>query len=134
MPDPAAAADAPKPGLQRLSVLPRLLGLLAPYRSRFIVATIALFVGSGAGLLYPQALRVWVDTGVGPGSRDRVDQIALALVGVFAAQALLTWLRHYLMSWLGERVVADLRKRVFERLIRLPLSWFNERRTGEITG
>jgi ABC transporter fused permease/ATP-binding protein len=119
--------------LKRLSVLSRLLGLMKPYRGRFALATAALLVGSGVGLLYPQALRIGVDA-MTVGSVAQLDQIALALLVVFAASALLTWLRHYLMSWLGERVVADLRKQVFERILRLPLSWFHERRSGEITG
>jgi ABC-type multidrug transport system fused ATPase/permease subunit len=53
---------------------------------------------------------------------------------VFVVHAVLVWLRHYSMSWLGERVVADLRALVFERVLRLPLAWFHERRTGELVG
>ncbi len=119
---------------KRLGILTRLLVLLRPYRARFAVATVALLVASGIGLLYPQAIRMAVDEGVSAKSAGRLDQITAALVGVFLAQALFTWLRHYLMSWLGERVVADLRRQVFERLLALPLAWFQERRTGEITG
>lgn len=128
----------PKPSLKRLSVLRRLIGLMAPHKVRFALATVSLFIGSGLGLIYPQAARMAVDIGLAEGtgeaSRARLDQIALGLVGIFLIHSLLTWLRHYLMSWLGERVVADLRKRVFDRLVALPLSWFHERRTGEITG
>src|SRR6185436_1152612 len=134
-PTPSTTTEPkPKPSVKRLGILTRLFGLMAPYTGRFAVATIALFVGSGAQLLYPQALRLVVDTGISAKSLERIDLIALALVGVFLAQSLLTWLRHYLMSWLGERIVADLRGRVFQRLLQLPLSWFQERRTGEITG
>ncbi len=129
-----ASQKPERPNLKRLGILSRLLALMAPYTGRFALATFALFIGSGAGLLYPQALRLVVDTGITKGSLDHIDHIALALAGVFVVQALLTWLRHYLMSWLGERVVADLRSRVFSRLMALPLSWFHERRTGEITG
>jgi ABC transporter fused permease/ATP-binding protein len=127
-----------KPSLKRLSVLRRLIGLMAPHKGRFALATVSLFIGSAMGLLYPQAARMAVDIGLSEESafesKARLDQIALALVAVFLLHSLLTWLRHYLMSWLGERVVADLRKRVFDRLVALPLSWFHERRTGEITG
>jgi ABC-type multidrug transport system fused ATPase/permease subunit len=48
--------------------------------------------------------------------------------------AVLVWLRHYSMSWLGERVVADLRGLVFSRIMTLPLAWFHERRSGELVG
>ena len=42
------------------------------------------------------------------------------------------WVRHYSVSWLGERVVADLRGMVVDHLMKLPLGWFHERRTGEL--
>jgi ABC transporter fused permease/ATP-binding protein len=126
--------DAKQRGVKRLGILTRLIVLMRPYTGRFVVATLALFAGSGIGLLYPQAIRLAVDQGLAAGSASKLDEIALGLVGLFLFQALLTWLRHYLMSWLGERVVADLRRSVFQRLLALPLSWFQERRTGEITG
>ena len=135
---PEPKPPEPKPSLKRLSVLRRLIGLMAPHKGRFALATISLFIGSGLGLVYPQAARMAVDIGLaessGEAARGKLDQIALGLIAIFLVHSLLTWLRHYLMSWLGERVVADLRKRVFDRLVALPLSWFHERRTGEITG
>lgn len=129
-------AVEPKPSLKRLSVLSRLISLVTPHKGRFALATLSLFIGSALGLVYPQAARMAVDIGLDQqtGSKAQLDQIALGLVAIFLVHSLLTWLRHYLMSWLGERVVADLRKRVFDRLVALPLSWFHERRTGEITG
>ncbi|HEY4221961.1 MAG TPA: ABC transporter transmembrane domain-containing protein, partial [Myxococcota bacterium] len=128
------ATPPEKKSLKRLGILTRLLALLTPYKARFAIATVALFISSAAGLVYPQALRLVVDTGITPSALGRIDEIAFALVGVFIVQAALTWLRHYLMSWLGERVVADLRAQVFRRLLALPQSWFHERRSGEITG
>jgi ABC-type multidrug transport system fused ATPase/permease subunit len=56
----------------------------------------------------------------------------LGLIAVFVLQAAFIWIRHYLMSWLGERVVSDLRVRVFSKLLTLPPSWFHQRHTGEI--
>src|SRR4051812_14431491 len=63
-----------------------------------------------------------------------LDVIVVFLVGVFIVNAVLVWLRHYSVSWLGERVVADLRALVFDRIMSLPLSWFHERRSGELVG
>jgi ABC transporter fused permease/ATP-binding protein len=128
------ASPPPRPSLQRLGILARLFSLMAPYRGRFALATLTLFAGSALALSYPQAARVAIDDAIANGSLARLNEIALLLLAVFVIGALLTWVRHYLMSWLGERVVADLRKRVFARILSLPLSWFHERRTGEITG
>jgi len=108
--------------------------MLRAHRLRFFVATIALLGGSGIGLLYPQAAKYAIDLGLASGSLSRLNEIALLLLAAFAVQAGLTWIRHYLMSWLGERVVADLRMMVFDRLLTLAPGWFHERRTGELVG
>src|SRR5690606_2988638 len=85
-------------------------------------------------LVYPWAARIAVDVGMGARSTRDLDLIVLGLCGVFVVNAGLVWLRHYSMSWLGERVVADLRGLVFDRILTLPLGWFHERRSGELVG
>ncbi len=122
-------ADADPRTLARLA---RLVGLLRPYRGRFVLATASLVVGSGLGLLYPQAARYAIDEGLLAQAPEHIDRAGAALVVLFLVHACFVWLRHYLMSWLGERAVADLRAAVFERLVRLPSAWFHERRTGEL--
>jgi ABC transporter fused permease/ATP-binding protein len=120
---------------KRLGVLARLMPLLRPHRGRFVVATLLLLVGSAMTLVYPQAAQRAIDAGIsGDGSTTKLDQMAMGVVVVFVINAALTWARHYLMSWLGERVVADLRARVYERLLAQPVSYFHERPSGELTG
>ncbi len=82
--------------------------------------------------MYPWAARIAVDVGTGARTTTDLDPIVAGLFGVFAVNAALVWLRHYSMSWLGERVVADLRGLVFDRILTLPLSWFHERRSGKL--
>lgn len=118
----------------RLARFMRLFKLLAPHKARFVWATLVLVSGSALGLIYPQAIRWAIDHGIEGGSTARLDQIAIGLACTFALQSLLTYVRHFQMSWLGERVVTDLRRLVFERLVTLPVSWFHERRTGELVG
>jgi ABC transporter fused permease/ATP-binding protein len=119
---------------RRLAVLWRLVPLLRPHRARFFLAVATLFAASAITLVYPWAAREAVDTGMGGKTPHDLDMIVLLLVGVFVVNAVLVWLRHYSMSWLGERVVADLRALVFDRILSLPLSWFHERRSGELVG
>lgn len=119
---------------RRLAVLWRLVPLLRPHRGRFVLAVATLFAASGITLIYPWAARVAVDTGMGSTTSHDLDLIVLGLIGVFLVNAVLVWLRHYSMSWLGERVVTDLRGLVFDRILMLPLSWFHERRSGELVG
>jgi ABC transporter fused permease/ATP-binding protein len=119
---------------RRLSVLWRLAPLVRPHRGRFAFAVVTLLAASGITLIYPLAAREAVNTGMAAPTSDRLDWIVLGLVGVFAVHAVLVWFRHYSMSWLGERVVADLRGLVFDRVLTLPLGWFHERRSGELVG
>ena len=129
----AEQEDAPR-DRRRLAVLWRLVPLVRPHRNRFVLALVALFAASGINLVYPWAARVAVDVGMGARTTDDLDLIVLGLCGVFVVNAVLVWLRHYSMSWLGERVVADLRGLVFDRILTLPLGWFHERRSGELVG
>nr|MBA3454703.1 ABC transporter [Deltaproteobacteria bacterium] len=119
---------------RRLAVLWRLLPLISPHRGRFFLALVTLFAASGITLIYPWAAREAVDVGMGGRTVEDLDLIVAGLIGVFIVNAVLVWFRHYSMSWLGERVVADLRRLVFDRILTLPLAWFHERRSGELVG
>ena len=115
-------------------MLSRLLPLLRPHRARFLLALISLCSASVIVLVYPWAARQVVDVGMSGQTTDRLDAIVALMIGVFVINAMLVWLRHYSLSWLGERVVADLRCLVFDRVLPLPLAWFHERRSGELVG
>jgi ATP-binding cassette, subfamily B, bacterial len=109
-----------------------LTSLLRPYRMRMILAGIALIVAAGATLGVGQGLRAVIDRGFAAGDPAWLDR---ALLGMFAVIMLLagaTWMRFYNVSWLGERVTADLRRRVFDHLLSLPPSWFESGRTGDV--
>lgn len=119
---------------KRMSILWRIATLLRPHTGRLIVALVTLMLASGLSLVYPWAAKEAVDAGLSEQSASRLDAVVLGLCVIFIVHAVLVWVRHYSMSWLGERVVADLRALVFERILRLPLAWFHERRTGELVG
>jgi ABC transporter fused permease/ATP-binding protein len=119
---------------RRLGVLWRLTPLLRPHRARFVLAIASLFAASAIMLVYPMAAREAVDVGMGNKTTDDLDLIVIGLCGVFVVNAVLVWLRHYSLSWIGQRVVSDLRGLVFDRILTLPLGWFHERRSGELVG
>jgi len=111
----------------------RVLGeLLRPYRGRIVIAAIALVIAAASMLGVGQALRGVIDRGFAAGDAAWLDRTLLAMFGVIALLAMATWLRFYNVSWLGERVTADLRRRVFDHLLRLPPSWFEAGRTGDV--
>jgi ABC transporter fused permease/ATP-binding protein len=119
---------------RRLAVLWRLTALLRPHRWRFVLAVSTLLCASGITLCYPQAARYAIDVGMRSKDTGALDDIALVILALVVLNAAFVWLRHYSISWLGERVVADLRGMVVDRLVTLPLGWFYERRSGELVG
>ncbi|MEO8409156.1 MAG: ABC transporter transmembrane domain-containing protein [Propionivibrio sp.] len=107
-------------------------GMLKPYRGRVIVAALALVVAAVAMLGVGQGLRAVIDRGFAAGDPAWLDRALLAMFGVIVVLASATFLRFYNVSWLGERVTADLRRRVFDHLLSLPPSFFEQGRTGAV--
>jgi ABC transporter fused permease/ATP-binding protein len=128
-------ADANRPrDRRRLAVLWRLTALIRPYRARFLFAVVMLLAASAITLVYPLVGRYAVDDAIAKKTTHDLDLVAGAVIAMAIVNAVFVWLRHYSLSWLGERVVTDLRGLVFDRLLTLPIAWFHERRTGELVG
>ena len=108
------------------------VSLLKPYRRRVIVAAIALVIAALAMLGVGQGLRAVIDRGFSAGDPAWLDRALMAMFGVIALLAAATYTRFYNVSWLGERVTADLRRRVFDHLLTLPPSYFEQGRTGSV--
>jgi ATP-binding cassette subfamily B protein len=108
------------------------VALLKPYRGRVILAAIALVVAALAMLGVGQGLRAVIDRGFAAGDPAWLDRTLMIMFGVIALLAAATYLRFYNVSWLGERVTADLRRRVFDHLLSLPPSYFEQGRTGSV--
>ena len=109
-----------------------LLHLLAPYRRRMLIAAVALVLAAGAMLAVGQGLRTVIDKGFAEGDAAWLDRGLVAMIGVVSLLSAATYLRFYNVSWLGERVTADIRRWVFDHLLSLPPSWFEAGRTGEV--
>jgi len=125
--------DAPKlPPATALRTLARVGRFVRPYLRQVTLAAIALLVAAGAVLAIGQGLKFVIDRGFVAGSAAELDR-ALALLGVvIAVMAVATFTRFYYVSWLGERVTADLRRAVFDHLLTLPPGFFEVTRTGEV--
>ena len=114
----------------------RELGLLwryvAPYRARVAAAAAALLVAAGGFLVIGQGLRQVVDAGFAQANPHALDHALLLLLAVTVLMATATFVRFYLVSWLGERVVNDVRRDVYAHLLSLSPAFFDEARTGEM--
>ncbi len=105
---------------------------LRPYKWRILLAGIALVTTAGVSLSLGQGVRLLIDQGFVAGSSEGLTQTLLLFLVLVTLLALGTFLRFYLVSWLGERVSADLRKAVFRHLLQLHPGFFETNLSGEI--
>jgi ATP-binding cassette, subfamily B, bacterial len=103
--------------------------VLSRYRVQWILACLFLLLAAAATLAVPLAFRGVVDTGL---TSDAIDRQFIYLLLLAAVLAVMTASRYYMMSWLGERVVADIRQRVFENVLRQSPRYFETLQTGEV--
>lgn len=113
--------------------LRRILRLSWPYRRRLVAALVLTALGSMVALIVPLGLRELVDAVFQKADRVLLHQLAVGLLLLFVFRAVVAFGGSYLLGWTGERVVADLRKRVYRHLHRQSLSFFSNHRTGDLT-
>lgn len=105
---------------------------VAPYKGRIIAAFFALVGSTTATLTVPLSVRMVIDRGFTGEDGVPLGGVFLGLIAVVSILAVMSALRYYLVTWLGERVVADLRAAVFERIMRFDLSFHDRARSGEL--
>jgi ATP-binding cassette, subfamily B, bacterial MsbA len=110
----------------------RLLVYARPYRLRLGIALFSLLIAGLLGLAFPQIVRLLVDAAFTQHNAHKLNVLAGVLVGLFAVQAAFSFLRTYLLSYTGERIVADVRTQLYNHLTALPVSFFASRRVGEL--
>ncbi|WP_206378385.1 ABC transporter transmembrane domain-containing protein [Sneathiella limimaris] len=125
---PESAKKGKKPPVTRLLDLYR---FVAPYKARFVGAMIALIFASASLLLIGQAIRLLLDHGFSEGS-ENLDQYFIGLMAVVVGLAVASFARYYLVSWIGERVISDIRAAVFSHILKLNPAFFEITRTGEV--
>jgi ATP-binding cassette subfamily B protein len=119
-----------------LAAFKGLFPFLRPYRRQFVLAGIALVVAAGATLAIPYAFKQMIDLGFGASAGARsirnVNATFLALFGVAAVLAVATAARFFTVSWLGERVTADIRSAVYGHVVNQSPEFFETTQTGEV--
>lgn len=104
---------------------------VSPYKKTIAGALVALLFAASATLMIGQAVRLLLDKGFSENSAN-LNLYFIGLMGVIVILALATFGRYYLVSWLGERVVSDIRKAVYNHVIGLSPTFYESTRTGEI--
>jgi ATP-binding cassette, subfamily B, bacterial len=120
------------PPVAALRTLARVDRYLRPYRREILFAAIGLIVAASAVLAVGQGLKFVVDRGFSASNAGELDRMLALMLVVIVVMAGATYMRFYHVSWLGERVTADLRRTVFDHLLDLPPAFFEATRTGEV--
>ncbi len=124
---------APGPGRGDLRHLRRLFSFVRPYRLRLLVGILAVSVASALGLAFPLLVRDLFNNAFGSRGAAALNHVALLLLGLFVLQGVFNFLRTYQLGMVGEAMVADLRKALFDHLMGLSVGFFEARKTGAIT-
>jgi len=125
--------DAARSPQKLWTALRRIFRLSRPYRLRLLAALFLLSVGSLVALVVPLGLRELLNAVFEEANRSMLDRLTLGLVVLFLIQAAVSFSGNYLLEWTGERVVSDLRQRIYRHLHRLTLRFFSDHRTGDLT-
>jgi ATP-binding cassette subfamily B protein len=112
--------------------LRRLVPFVMRYPGRLAAAVLALLAAAGATLAVPLAVRRMIDHGFTAADGGFIDRYFGMMIGVVAVLALASAARYYFVTWLGERVVSDLREAVFSHLLALSPGFFDRTQSGEV--
>jgi subfamily B ATP-binding cassette protein MsbA len=103
----------------------RLLGHVRPHWKGFALTLAATVLAAATEPLFPALMKPLLDKGFGQGSNDWLAWLPLAIIGIFILRGVAGFFASYGMSWVSNRVITDLRQLMFERLMRLPTSYFD---------
>ena len=123
---------ADRPRAKSLNPLKALIPFLRPHRGMRCAALIALLIAAGAMLALPVALRQLIDHGLATRDTTTTNSLFLGFMGLAVLFGASAALRFYLVTWLGERVVADLRTAVYRRVVRMDPLFYETTRVGEV--
>ncbi|MBC8172234.1 MAG: ATP-binding cassette domain-containing protein, partial [Anaerolineae bacterium] len=110
----------------------RMIAYLAPYKARLALALVSLTLGALLSLVFPSVIGTVVDTVLTQRNEVLLNQITLALVAVFLIRSFTTLLESYNLNYIGERIVTDIRIKLFRHLQSLSLGFYTTRRVGEL--
>ncbi len=114
----------------RTRKLRKLLALLRPYRGKVVLMFVALFLATGAALAPPYLLGLAIDDGIRAGDASALTWITIAFLAAGAINFGATYAQTYLTGWVGQRALADLRRRIFAHLQTLSIGFYSRNRSG----
>jgi ATP-binding cassette subfamily B protein len=120
------------PASKKLKALKILLPFIKPYKRQLFFAGISLVLAAAATLVIPLCFRTIIDQGFSEASQAQINRTFINLFGAAVVLAFASSLRYYLVSWLGERITSDIRKKVYGHIISQSPEFFETQQSGEI--
>ena len=122
----------PAPSDNSRAIYLRLLGFVRPYRKVFILAMLGMALTATTEPMFPAIMKQLLDTGFVAKNQTDLYLIPLALVAIFVARGFLTYFTSYTLAWVTNRVVMDLRRQMFARLLSLPTRYYDDQSSGRL--
>ncbi len=116
----------------KFSSLIQLLVFFKPYKKRLLAAFIVLIIAAVSALALPVSIKLIIDQGYSQPQTDKRDQYFLLLLIIVIILAVFSALRFYLVMWIGERIVADIRSKLYQHILKMGPTFFEHTRTGEV--
>ncbi|HMD89929.1 MAG TPA: ABC transporter ATP-binding protein [Anaerolineaceae bacterium] len=110
----------------------RLFSYLKPYRGHMALAILALLISTGLGLAFPLVIVRLLDSATKVHTYGPLNTLAAILVGIFLLQSAFSFLQSYMLAYVGERIVLDLRTSLYSHLLQLSLDFYGDRRVGDL--
>lgn len=121
-----------EPATGKISTLKLIGPLVVPYKKHIALALLLLVLGAAANLAIPVAFKQMIDLGFSAENKDTLSYYFIVVLVVSSAMILFTSLRYFWVSWIGQKVVTDLRKKVYGQVMRQSAFFFESTKTGEI--
>ena len=132
-PPPLSSAKEDRPAKISLGAVRRLLTLALPYRTLLFFAGILMLLATGLSLALPPLARVSLDHVQRTHNVRELDTLALAIVGLILLSAIVSYAQYLLVAYAGNRIVMELRSKLFSHLLQLPVAFFDKTRSGDLT-
>ena len=120
------------PPLSSRKLYARLLGYVRPYAGVFLLAVLGMVAAAATEPLFPALIKPLLDRGFSNATGHAPIVYAGAIVGIFVLRGILTFSSSYLLSWVSNKVVLDLRAAMFSRLVRLPARFLDDQSSGKL--
>lgn len=124
--------EATDSGTAKIKILSQLRFFFKPYKFRMLLAFVVLIVAAGSALSLPLAIRQIVDQGFFVNQQTKIDFYFLVMMAIVVVMSVFSAARYYLVMWLGERIVADIRTTLYRHVLNMDPLFYETTPTGEV--